>query len=215
MKNSKIKLLTATACLALVGTASAAWVYSGTATESANIGVKVASYASAGEITVAGADNYYLYLDYGSVTWKQKETGTNLVATHTVPSNLDQTDKSTTLTYTITLKGPLGVLVKFSDENVNNAAGMDMDSWTSYRTSQDIEWTSGSAITLPTLEWDTDTSGETAGTGNTYDKAYTDETKYKELIAALKGTELDDSWDKNQDIDVGNLVEINFTATVA
>ena len=54
MKNSKIKLLTATACLALVGTASAAWVYSGTATESANIGVKVASYADAGSIDVSG-----------------------------------------------------------------------------------------------------------------------------------------------------------------
>ena len=94
MKKSKIKMLTASACLALIGTASAAWVYAGTATESANIGVKVASYASAGTITVTGADNLYLYLDKGSVSFKQKETGTDLVATHTVDSALSQDGKT-------------------------------------------------------------------------------------------------------------------------
>ena len=107
MKKSKIKMLTAAACLALVGTASAAWVYAGTATESANIGVKVAAYASAGKITVEGADNYYLYLDKGSVAFKQKVEGTDLIATHDT-SEFDATTtsaKTTTLTYTITLTG--------------------------------------------------------------------------------------------------------------
>ncbi len=213
MKNSKIKLLTATACLALVGTASAAWVYSGTATESANIGVKVASYASAGDITVTGADNYYLYLDYGSVTWKQKETGTNLVATHNKPSVADDT-KTVTYNYTITLKGNLAEVVKFSDTNINNNVTNDSDN-NAIRTSKAITWESGTAITLPALEWETDSDGYVADAGKTYDTAYTDEAKYKDLITRLNGTGVGDSWDKNQDIDVGNLVEINFTATVA
>ncbi len=203
-------MLTAAACLALVGTASAAWVYAGTATESANIGVKVASYASAGEITVTGADNLYLYLDNGSVTWMKKDETVNLVATHTIDSNLSEEGKTTTLTYFVILKGELAKLVKFSDENLNQSYTTDDSlSFKTYRmTHEEIAWNSGAPIALPALAWDTD------GTSTTYDKAYTDETKYKELISSLNGTGVGDSWDKNQDIDVGKFVEIRFKAAV-
>lgn len=218
MKKSKIKLLTATACLALVGTASAAWVYAGSATESANIGVKVASYASAGEITVAGADNYYLFLDYGSVTFKQKEEGTDLVATHDI-GNL--TDTGTTYTYTVKLNGILGVSVKFSDSTINNdyVLGSESDYSDFYRISKAITWTSGQAITLPSLEWDTASnalhSDETWGdTIICEHDTSSSETRYKSLIQRLNGTGVDSDWNQNEDVDVGDLITITFTATV-
>ena len=209
-------MLTASACLALVGTASAAWVYAGTATASANIGVKVASYASAGSITVSGNDNVYLYLDNGSVTWKQKDTSKSLTATHTVDDALSQDGKTTTLNYTVTLKGTLAEIVKFSDTSVNNNVGTTTidGTRTAIRTSNAISWISGTAITLPALVWETDGEGYIATKGETYDTAYTDSAKYKHLIESLNGTELGDSWNQNEDIDVGKLVTLNFYANV-
>ena len=94
MKKRKIKFLTTAACLALIGSASAAWVYSGTATASANIGVKVAAYASAGEITVSGADNVYLSLENGSVALKRKDD--------TKPFSVSYNGPTDTTKYTIT-----------------------------------------------------------------------------------------------------------------
>ncbi len=86
MRNSKIKLLTGAACLALVGTASAAWVYAGSATESANIGVKIASYASAGTITLSDTSDIKIVLDKDSVYYLDGKN--EVTATYAPPTNL-------------------------------------------------------------------------------------------------------------------------------
>ncbi len=101
MKKSKIKMLAASACLALIGTASAAWVYAGTATASANIGVKVASYASAGTITVNNADNVRVYLDKDSVSFKLIDETKPFSVEYTKPAGFEETNKTVTLTYYI------------------------------------------------------------------------------------------------------------------
>ena len=215
MKKSKIKMLTASACLALVGTASAAWVYAGTATASANIGVKVASYASAGSITVSGNDDVYLYLDKGSVAFKQNE-GTSLIATYAGPKDgngtalaLD-TGKKVAYTYTVTLKGMLAKYVEFAKNNTSITT--DADSVT-YRTSTDLTWESGKAITLPSLKWATDSD-----TSSTYDN-FTDEASYIQLVETLfqKTLSADSGWNNNEDVDIAadeGFVKIDFKATV-
>ncbi len=212
MKKSKIKMLTASACLALVGTASAAWVYAGTATASANIGVKVASYASAGTITVEGADNYYLYLDKGSVSFRQKDENVNLVATHNVPSSLATGNETVTYTYTVTLKGMLANYVEFTENNASTWVDESDEDKPSYRTTTDRTWVSGQAITLPGLKWGTSTDG------GTYD-SFTDSDGYIGLVSTLFGIDLsaDTSWNQNEEIDVAaelGYVKIDFKATV-
>ena len=209
MKKSKIKMLTASACLALVGTASAAWVYAGTATESANIGVKVASYASAGEINVTGADNVYVYLDKGSVTFKKTDTDTKLAATHTAPSGLsfDETQYKLKLTYQVELSDSLSSLVGFAGtvitESDTNTSATD---WS--RT-----WTSGDDIfsSLPGLAWK-----------NTYSDDMASEDIYKTIVAGLQGYNVQaddytDSWyDQNKEWDAAKefFVTITFKAEV-
>ena len=210
MKKSKIKMLTASACLALVGTASAAWVYAGTATASANIGVKVASYASAGTITVDGADNYYLYLDKGSVSFRQKDESVNLVATHNIPTSLAAGTETVTYTYTVTLKGMLAEFIEFTENNADTWVDYSDDMAPSYRTTTDRTWVSGEAITLPGLKWGT---GEDGGT---YD-SFTDSEGYKSIVYNMFNIELGDSWNQNEEIDVAadlGYVKIDFKATV-
>ena len=113
MKNTKIKLLTATACLALVGTASAAWVYSGTATESANLGVKVASYASAGSITVTASDKINVLLDNGSVKFVRDSDADTISAKHNVPSEFSSESKTVSKIYMVVISPKLATYVNF------------------------------------------------------------------------------------------------------
>ena len=105
MKKSKIKLLSVAACLALVGTASAAWAYAGTASASASIGVKVAAYADAGTITVTGADKISLVLDNNNIHFESSDTTPTLSAVHNVPTSFknDNTTK-VTKTWRVVLK---------------------------------------------------------------------------------------------------------------
>ena len=208
MKKSKIKMLTATACLALIGTASAAWVYAGTATESANIGVKVASYASAGEITVTGADNVYVYIDNGSITFMKKDASLDLAATHTAPSGLSlDSSKEVKLTYQVVINSGLANLVKFGSsvttiETTDNSVATD---WT--RT-----WESGSDIfsSLPTLDYANNEINNTLKTEN----------NYKSTVATLLGYDpngTDYSWyDQNTEWTALSKfdVTINFKAEV-
>ena len=207
-------MLTAAACLALVGTASAAWVYAGTATASANIGVKVAAYASAGKITVEGADNYYLYLDKGSVAFKQKVEGTDLIATHDT-SEFDTTTtsaKNVTYTYTVTLKGWLAEWVEFAENNSDTWTDYDDEMAPSYRTTTDRTWVSGEAITLPTLKWATDSDS-----GTTHDD-FSDVESYKSIVKNFFDIDLEDDFDQNAEIDVAadlGYVKIDFKAVVA
>ena len=212
MKKSKIKMLTAAACLALVGTASAAWVYAGTATESANIGVKVASYASAGTITVNNADNVYVYLDKDSVTFELKDETKPLTATYDAPTGLSlAAGEKVKLTYQVVIGDGLSDFIKF-DSTVEDATDNDDGDTFTYSTGWSREWATGSNILaysdFPKLTWQ-----------DTYaNDALANETTYKQTIAALTGNSNSDyswysqsqSWDAKEDIKV----TINFKAEV-
>ena len=206
MKKTKIKMLTTAACLALIGSASAAWVYSGTATASANIGVKVAAYASAGEITVTGADNLNVYIDKGSITFKQKDESKDLIATYSKPSGFTDSDKEVTFTYTVSISEALANYVTFAT-GVNSTT----DSNSNLVTSDTYEWTSGEAINnLPGLAYkDSNKSDELATEDN-----------YKEFVAELTGNSTsDDTWFSQTKewtaSEKSYYVTINFSAKVA
>ena len=143
MKKTKIKMLTTAACLALIGSASAAWVYSGTATASANIGVKVAAYASAGTITISDTSKIKIVLDNGSVYYSvdgvNSETAT-IDVTYEVPTGVDTTTKTAALTYDMNLSGGLGTYIQFTDSSSVSLS--------------DQTWVSGT-FTLPKLSWKT------------------------------------------------------------
>ena len=216
MKKSKIKLLTATACLALVGTASAAWVYAGTATASANIGVKVASYASAGTITINNADNVYLCLDNGSVSFKKVDSSLPLSATYTAPNGLSlDSGKKVEYKFQVSIKASLANYVSFDTTAVD--VETPLVGYTEVNTSWeqsstfDNTWTSNTDMfdKLPTFKWNTIESST-----DTVDTTLTDEDKYKEFIKALTGTELGSDWNNTEDISAGELVTITFQAEV-
>ncbi len=207
MKNSKIKLLTATACLALVGTASAAWVYSGTATNSANIGVKVASYADAGSIDVSGQSNLRVYLDKGSVTYTKEDSAIPFVATYNKPTQFTDSTKTVTLTYQVVISKFLANFVKFADD-VSSTTASDGSISTDFTYS----WTSGEPITnLPGLQWA---------------NQYTDQTvleqkvSYHSAILMITGQAIPYDFDENKDWDAisnidGYNIAVNFKAVVA
>ena len=183
MKKSKIKLLTATACLALVGTASAAWVYAGTATASANIGVKVASYASAGDITVTGNDKVYVYLDNDSVKFKRDSDTDTLSATHNVPSAFSSETKTVTKTFSVTLSKALATYVTFDSSYSGNIVKNSTDGTVSLSTT--FTWTDGADVfeSLPSLAWASDMKPSTS-------------TDYQNMINYFKANTIDvDNWD--------------------
>ena len=212
MKKSKIKLLTATACLALVGTASAAWVYAGTATESANIGVKVASYASAGEITINNADNVYVYLDKDSVTFKLKDDTKPFSATYTAPNGLSlSAGKKVALTYQVVIGDGLSDFIKFATTVSDATENEGTDTFT-YETGWSRNWTTDTNVLeysdFPALIWQDTYKGE----------ALADETTYKQAIAGLTGNSTNDyswfdentEWDATEDL----CITVTFKAEV-
>ena len=195
MKNSKIKLLTATACLALVGTASAAWVYSGTATESANIGVKVASYASAGSITVTGNDKIYILLDKDSVTYVKESDYTTFSAHHNVPSVADGSGKTVTKGFKLTIQPGLADYIGFKNGEIEHTASSDNGT---IRYTDEITWEDDVDIfdSLPELGW-------------IADKCPTTDTKYKDLINSIKADTITDAnWSSVQNNE-WNATELN------
>ena len=205
MKKSKIKMLTAAACLALVGTASAAWVYAGTATASANIGVKVASYADAGTITVSGNDNLRVYLDRDGVTYTKEDSTLPFTATYTKPDGFDE--KTVTLTYQVVISSYLAHFVKFAD-GVNTIATTDG----SISTDFSYEWISGNEITnLPELAWTVKYADETV---------LAQKESYFTAIGMITGNAIGADFDQNKEWDaIGNVkgynIKINFQAVVA
>ena len=207
MKKSKIKLLTATACLALIGTASAAWVYAGTATASANIGVKVASYADAGTITVSGADNMYVYIDNNSITFEKEDTDTSFAATYNKPIQFASASNNVTLTYQVVISTRLASFVKF-------ATGVET-----------IDTTDGTVATDYIYEWKSDEEitnlpGLTFASAATQAAIEGSETSYKYFVSELTGNSMSDvsSWyDQNKEYTATDKfnITINFKAVVS
>ena len=209
MKKSKIKLLSVAACLALVGTASAAWAYAGTATQSASIGVKVAAYADAGSITVSGADNLRVYLDNGSVTFTKENADIPFTATYTKPEEFASETKTVTLTYQVVISSYITTYVTF-DSTVTSTTQSDNSIATGY----DYTWTSGSEISLdslPKLAWKESTENGSV---------FKDKSSYITLVGQMTGNSIGNDFDQNTVWDGKNkidshYVKINFKAEVA
>ena len=209
MKKSKIKMLTAAACLALVGTASAAWVYAGTATASANIGVKVAAYASAGTITVNNADNVRVYLDKDSVTFKLIDETKPFSVKYEKPAGFENSSKKVTLTYVAYINNG-----KTSDDSTGGlfeyiAWADDVETQSDWSLgTKDIEWAEDQILlsneknNLPGLQW-LDTISDLSEKSN-----------YIEMVNALTGQSIGETFDQEQEWDAINNVGdyfVNFT----
>ncbi len=206
-------MLTAAACLALVGTASAAWVYAGTATASANVGVKVASYADAGTIEVTGDDNLRVYLDKGSVSIIKEDESIPLKATYTKPDGFDE--KTVTLTYQVVISKFLANYVTFAD-GVNTITTTDGTVATDFA----YTWKSNEEITidtLPGLAWTSTYSTYKEGIGGSNLLLVDD---YRTVINAITGKGIGDTFDWNQEWDCvdkisSHYLAINFKAVLA
>ena len=209
MKKSKIKMLTAAACLALVGTASAAWVYAGTATASANIGVKVAAYASAGTITVNNADNVCVYLDNGSVSYKLADESKTFSAKYNEPTDVtDKSGKSVNRYFTVVISKALADYVTFKDVNYATTSG---DGSVHYDLSKvvagggsTLNWTDNGDLLdeLPALAWKEN-------------KCPDDENGYIELINSLCGENTVTSLDETNKNSEWNVTEKNSECYVS
>ena len=155
MKNSKIKLLSVAACLALVGTASAAWAYGGTATKSEDLGVRLAAYADAGSITVTNTDNVKIVLDNGKVSYSEG----NIIANYVQPTSVsgltfNTSDYTIKRTYTFYLSDALSEYITYEDASGDaGAKDEDIDGDGEMETTITQNWTDNVAVTLPTLVW--------------------------------------------------------------
>ena len=194
MKKTKIKFLTSAACLALIGTASAAWVYAGTATASANIGVKVASYADAGTITVTGATKINILLDNKSVKFVKDSESDVISAKYNKPSNVDTTGKTVEKTFKVLITPVLYDYIAFGStidaDKVENfqtssgtgtalqANGLASSSLVPFAWEDDIDIFEN----LPSLVWNDG-------------KCPTNETEYKNLINTISANTItDENW---------------------
>ena len=196
MKKSKIKMLTATACLALVGTATAAWVYAGSTTASANLAVRVASYASAGKITVTGNENIHILIDNGSVTYVKDADYTKFSASHDI-TGLDTSGKTVEKKFKVTIQPGLADYIAFKNsEKEAQATNSDGKTYRYYK--DEISWTDNEDIfnSLPELAW-------------VVDKCPTTDQKYKDLINSVKeGAITDENWNSVQNQE-WNATEMN------
>ena len=186
MKNSKIKLLSVAACLALVGTASAAWAYAGTATQSASIGVKVAAYADAGTITVSGADKINVLLDSTGVSFVRSAETDTLSATYAKPSGFESATNTVNKTFTVIISPALYNYVTF-DSTVTNTEEMTYGNEGSTKRTAYVTWTDGEDIfsKLPKLAWQ---DGKNPQTENEYKAMIKDMNKNTNI-------DIDNNWD--------------------
>ena len=183
MKNSKIKLLSVAACLVLVGTASAAWAYAGTATQSASIGVKVAAYADAGTITISDTTNIKVLLDKDTVTYE----GDSITATYAKPTGFESATNSVTYKYKLTISPALYKYVTFADSVSNTVTDGEGDN-ALITTDFQYTWVSGTAISvnsLPALKWQDN-------------KCPTDESTYKTLVSTICTGYDENLWDDSK-----------------
>ena len=184
MKKSKIKLLSVAACLALVGTASAAWAYAGTATQSASIGVKVAAYADAGSITVSDTSNIRVVLDKDSIYFTENSITANYVAPTSISGVTvnEGTNYNITRSWYVVISFNLTKYATYSDST--NISGVD-DEYVSNGTANKKKmgtWSDGVAVTLPTLTWQSGMMPDS-------------ESSYKNLVNTIApGSITDDNW---------------------
>lgn len=198
MKKTKIKMLSIAACLALVGTASAAWVYAGTASASADIGVKVASYADAGTVTVTGNDKIHILLDKDSVTYVKDSEDVELTAKHNVPEQFKSESKTINKKFSVTIPAGLADYIAFADDTNKYVSYREGDNKPIRHSYAVYEWVDDTDIfdSLPALAW---VSG----------KCPSGESDYKMLINKIQDNAItDDNWGSVQNKE-WNATEMN------
>ena len=145
MNKNKVRLISVIAALAVVGTASAAWVFTKNAESTYTISTTLETYSQVGNITVTDKGNpVALDLDQGDgtsngITWKNA-TGTDegISAKYTSTATIDES--KLTRTWTLTLSEGLLEYVDYPSSTA------------SY---QNVAWTDDTNITLPQLTWKT------------------------------------------------------------
>ena len=130
MNKKQIKLLGILGCLALVGSASAAWTFNKNSQSAKTIGLQVEGYATVGSVSIVdGGEAAYLDLDDGKVELKEAN---DVKATYTASSNPG--DKTPALTWTIELSTNLAKYIEVDGE----ASGT---------------WTSGASFSFPSFKY--------------------------------------------------------------
>ncbi len=129
MKKTKITVLSALACGAIVAGGFAAWTFSGDASSAQTLGVSIATANESGNVAIEAEGT--LQLDQGSITWDSFD----VKATYTGGSDsTENTDGTVVRTYTVSLDDALDDYIEISA----NASG---------------NWTDGTTITAPTFAW--------------------------------------------------------------
>lgn len=143
MTKNKIKLLSLFGAIAIIGTASAAWVFTKDAADSYSISTTLEGYSQQGKVTVTDkGSEVKLNLDQGDnssngITWKNG-TGSDegISAKYTSDATIDESKIERT--WTLTLSSGLLEYVGYPSLT------------SSY---QNVAWTDDAIITLPQLVW--------------------------------------------------------------
>ena len=129
MKKTKITLLSALACGAIVAGGFGAWTFSKDASSAETLGVEIATASEAGNVAIDAKGT--LQLDQGSITWD----GFEVKATYTGgEDSTENTDGTVVRSYTVTLDEALDDYIEIASNGSGN-------------------WTDGTAITAPTFNW--------------------------------------------------------------
>lgn len=164
-----IKVLAATACLAVIGTASAAWSFAKDVAKTDTISTTIEGYSEVGSIEITGCENVKLNLDsdlytttYGKgICWKDASASPKEIDFGTASSisadyveDGDDVGGKTTMVreYTLTLDDKLFTYVKFSEgsgDTTQNDAVVDGSEGKSVSGT----WVDNIKIKLPKLVW--------------------------------------------------------------
>ena len=146
MKRNKILLLSLAGALAVIGTASATWIFTKSASESYKISTTIEGYSEVGTVSVTDkGSKLELNLDQGDstsngISWKNGSgTDEGISAKYTSTATIDESKLERT--WTLTLSEGLLEYVDYPSTT------------TSY---QNVVWTDDTNITLPQLTWKTD-----------------------------------------------------------
>lgn len=175
-----IKILSAAACLAVVGTASAAWQFAKDVTKSDTVKTSIEGYTEVGDITIYDCDKVKLNLDSNlietnngdGISWKNDSGEINFGSASDIKADYveegDNVDGATTMirTYTITLDDNLFEYVKFSEGSGDTTQA---DSVVADSNGKSVKgtWVDNEKIKLPKVVWQ---NGKCPKTSKQYDE---------------------------------------------
>ena len=175
-----IKILAATACLAVVGTASAAWSFAKDVAKTDTLGTTIEGYSEIGNIEITGCSNVKLNLDSNrsttsngdGISWRNADGEIAYGDASDIAADYkelgDNQSGATTMIrkYTITLDDKLFEYIKFvagSGDTTQNDAVVDGSEGKSVSGT----WVDNTAIKLPKVAWQEDKCPKTSKQYNT------------------------------------------------